>query len=226
MNQQQTASVCSRALAQRTTTETEQIMATHGRTARMTMAAAAVGSVLALAACGGGEGSPIGGNDDGPATNADGDVVLEFAQWWEPELPDGALRELIDDFEAANPGIKVKLLSGPYASTKRAAGRRRRLGDDARRRRPRRRLGQRLRQAGRDRRPDRPDGRGRIRRQPARQPDPGRRHDLHDPRGQLRLPAVHQQRPARQGRRHQPRRAPAPSSPTPRKKSARSASDA
>lgn len=39
-------------------------------------------------------------------------------QWWEPELPDGEFRALMDDFEAQNPGIKVKLLSGPYASTK------------------------------------------------------------------------------------------------------------
>lgn len=47
-----------------------------------------------------------------------GDVTLEFAQWWEPELPDGAFRELMDEFEAENPGITVELLSGPYASTK------------------------------------------------------------------------------------------------------------
>jgi len=50
--------------------------------------------------------------------SADGTVTLEFAQWWEPELPKGALRTLMDTFEAKNPGIKVKLLSGPYASTK------------------------------------------------------------------------------------------------------------
>jgi multiple sugar transport system substrate-binding protein len=37
-----------------------------------------------------------------------GDVVtLEFTQWWEPELPAGAFRALMDEFEAANPGIKV-----------------------------------------------------------------------------------------------------------------------
>lgn len=45
-------------------------------------------------------------------------VTLEFAQWWEPELPDGAFRGLMDQFETENPGIKVKLISGPYASTK------------------------------------------------------------------------------------------------------------
>ncbi len=47
-----------------------------------------------------------------------GEVTLEFAQWWEPELPAGELRALMDKFEAENPGIKVQLLSGPYASTK------------------------------------------------------------------------------------------------------------
>ncbi len=46
------------------------------------------------------------------------DVTLEFIQWWEPELPEGSFRGLMDEFEAANPGIKVELISGPYASTK------------------------------------------------------------------------------------------------------------
>ncbi len=50
-----------------------------------------------------------------PAAEA---VTLEFTQWWEPELPAGAFRALMDEFEAQNPGIKVKLISGPYASTK------------------------------------------------------------------------------------------------------------
>src|SRR5688572_25328842 len=43
---------------------------------------------------------------------------LEFIQWWEPELPAGALRGLMDDFEALNPGITVTLVSGPYANTR------------------------------------------------------------------------------------------------------------
>ncbi len=43
---------------------------------------------------------------------------LEFIQWWEPELPSGALRAIMDDFEAQNPGITVTLVSGPYASTR------------------------------------------------------------------------------------------------------------
>jgi multiple sugar transport system substrate-binding protein len=64
-----------------------------------------------VAGCGGGAEEP-------PAGASSGEVTLEFAQWWEPELPANALRGLMDEFEAANPGIKVKLLSGPYASTK------------------------------------------------------------------------------------------------------------
>ena len=53
-----------------------------------------------------------------PAADSGAVTTLEFSQWWEPELPQGALRGLMDQFEAANPGIKVKLLSGPFASTK------------------------------------------------------------------------------------------------------------
>ncbi|WP_193106130.1 sugar ABC transporter substrate-binding protein [Brachybacterium sp. FME24] len=59
----------------------------------------------ALAACGSSGGSG-------------GDGKLEFQQWWEPELPEGFLRELMDEFEEANDGITVELLSGPYAATK------------------------------------------------------------------------------------------------------------
>ncbi len=36
----------------------------------------------------------------------------------EPELGDGEFRGLMDQFEQENPGIKVDLVSGPYASTK------------------------------------------------------------------------------------------------------------
>jgi len=49
---------------------------------------------------------------------AEDTVTLEFSQWWEPELPQGAFRSLMDKFEEQNPGIKVELLSGPYSSTK------------------------------------------------------------------------------------------------------------
>lgn len=51
-------------------------------------------------------------------TSAVAQTNLEFVQWWEPELPAGALRQIMDDFEAKNPGIKVTLVSGPYANTR------------------------------------------------------------------------------------------------------------
>ncbi|WP_455904385.1 ABC transporter substrate-binding protein [Microbacterium sp.] len=73
-------------------------------------AATAAVTVLAVAGCAAGDSGTDGG--DG------GDVTIEFAQWWEPELPDGEFRALIDEFEDANPGITVELVSGPYASTK------------------------------------------------------------------------------------------------------------
>ncbi len=82
-----------------------------GRTAlRFAAVLTGTATMIALAGC-----AASGDGDDG---NSGGDVTIEFAQWWEPELPDGALRGLIDKFEDENPGIKVELLSGPYASTK------------------------------------------------------------------------------------------------------------
>lgn len=82
----------------------------HGRrrTLRVVGMTAAAVTVFTVAGC-------SAGGDGG---DAGGDVTLEFAQWWEPELPDGAFRELMDQFEEENPGITVELLSGPYASTK------------------------------------------------------------------------------------------------------------
>jgi len=47
-----------------------------------------------------------------------GDVTIEFIQWWAPELPAGSFRGIMDQFEAQNPGIKVKLISGPYSNTR------------------------------------------------------------------------------------------------------------
>ena len=51
-----------------------------------------------------------------PAFAQGGLVEIEFIQWWEPELPAGSLRAIVDGFEAQNPGIKVKLISGPYSA--------------------------------------------------------------------------------------------------------------
>ncbi|MCO8269074.1 sugar ABC transporter substrate-binding protein [Actinoplanes sp. TRM 88003] len=78
------------------------------RLRRLTAIATAVGLAAVMGACG-------GGSDD---ASSDGTVTLEFAQWWAPELPDGSFDKIINDFQTANPTIKVKLLSGPYASTK------------------------------------------------------------------------------------------------------------
>ena len=78
------------------------------RSLRLVGAAGATVVLVAAAGC------SSGGADGGDG----GNVTIEFAQWWEPELPDGEFRALIDEFEEANPGITVELVSGPYASTK------------------------------------------------------------------------------------------------------------
>ena len=52
----------------------------------------------------------------GACASAD-DVTLEFQQWWGVELPDGALQEIVDGFTEET-GIKIELLSNPYADTK------------------------------------------------------------------------------------------------------------
>ena len=48
---------------------------------------------------------------------ATSDVTLEFQQWWGVELPDGALQEIVDGFTDQT-GVKIELLSNPYADTK------------------------------------------------------------------------------------------------------------
>lgn len=73
--------------------------------------AAGIAGVLALAGC-------SGGGQAGADQSQGGTVTLEFMQWWEPELPDGSFRELMDRFESENPGIEVKLISGPWSQTK------------------------------------------------------------------------------------------------------------
>jgi multiple sugar transport system substrate-binding protein len=72
--------------------------------------AAMAAAALAMTGCTGG--------GTAPSASTGGTVTLEFAQWWEPELPANSLRSMMDKFESENPGIKVKLISGPYASTK------------------------------------------------------------------------------------------------------------
>ncbi|HEY8718102.1 sugar ABC transporter substrate-binding protein [Pengzhenrongella sp.] len=70
-------------------------------------------AVMLAAAC-------TGTASDGASGNAaaGADVTLEFAQWWEPELPPGLLRALMDKFEAENPTIKVELRTAPFTSTR------------------------------------------------------------------------------------------------------------
>lgn len=51
------------------------------------------------------------------ATTVFAQTNIEFIQWWEPEMPAGSLRSIMDDFEKANPDIKVSLVSGPYSTT-------------------------------------------------------------------------------------------------------------
>lgn len=89
------------------------------------LTASAVAVLLVLAGCSPasvdegaleGDAGDAGGSTE--PTTGEGTVTLELAQWWEPELPDGALREIVDGFEEQNPGVQVELLSGPYASTK------------------------------------------------------------------------------------------------------------
>lgn len=89
------------------------------KTRPLALSASALAVAALVAGCGGGGGGgETGTTDDKGDTGAAGEVVLEFSQWWEPELPDGEFRALMDKFEEENPGIKVELLSGPYASTK------------------------------------------------------------------------------------------------------------
>lgn len=78
-----------------------------GRRRLLGMMAVAAMVGTAVVGCGSDEDSDAGGT-----------VTLEFAQWWAPELPAGSFDKLMADFTAQNPNIKVKLLSGPYASTK------------------------------------------------------------------------------------------------------------
>lgn len=85
-------------------------------------------AIAAATAAGCGSGGSTGAVSPGDTTASAGEqtnagdsgeaVTLEFTQWWEPELPEGEFRKLMDHFQAENSGIKVKLISGPYSSTK------------------------------------------------------------------------------------------------------------
>ncbi|MDN4491007.1 sugar ABC transporter substrate-binding protein [Demequina sp. SYSU T00068] len=92
-------------------------MSNGARARKAFMAGAAGFAIFGLAACSSG-GTTTDDGSTGTDTGSGEEVTLEFAQWWEPELPEGMLRGLMDQFEEENPGITVELLSGPYASTK------------------------------------------------------------------------------------------------------------
>lgn len=59
-----------------------------------------------------------GGGNNGTPSNEDntGEVVLEFQQWFDNEMEAGYLQSVCDAFYAET-GIKVNLLSQPYADT-------------------------------------------------------------------------------------------------------------
>ncbi|WP_319563050.1 sugar ABC transporter substrate-binding protein [Marispirochaeta sp.] len=45
----------------------------------------------------------------------DQEIVLEFMQWWEPEMAPGAMEKICSQYEASHPGITIKRISKPYA---------------------------------------------------------------------------------------------------------------
>jgi len=78
--------------------------------------AAVIAPALLLAGCG--SSGPASTSPGASASQgAGGTVTLDFSQWWEVELNQGVMRGLMDRFEKDNPGIKVNLISNPYAAT-------------------------------------------------------------------------------------------------------------
>ncbi|MCY1152547.1 MAG: sugar ABC transporter substrate-binding protein [Sphaerochaetaceae bacterium] len=49
------------------------------------------------------------------SAKADETITLEFMQWWEPEMAPGVMEAICSEYEAANPGIKIKRISKPYS---------------------------------------------------------------------------------------------------------------
>ncbi len=49
------------------------------------------------------------------SSKADETITLEFMQWWEPEMAPGVMEAICSEYEAANPGIKIKRISKPYS---------------------------------------------------------------------------------------------------------------
>ncbi len=58
-----------------------------------------------------------GGQSEDKKGSASDEITLEFQQWWGVELPDGALKAIVDGYTEKT-GIKIELLSNPYSDTK------------------------------------------------------------------------------------------------------------
>ena len=86
----------------------------HRRSTAFVTAVAA--TALVLAGCSAGDGSDSG-SGSGSGSDSGEDVTLDFSQWWEVELGEGVMRDLMDRFEEEHPGIKVNLISNPYSAT-------------------------------------------------------------------------------------------------------------
>lgn len=62
-------------------------------------------------------GAAGGASSETTVESAPGEITLEFQQWWGVELPAGALDEICQNFTNET-GIKIEILSNPYADTK------------------------------------------------------------------------------------------------------------
>jgi multiple sugar transport system substrate-binding protein len=71
--------------------------------------------IMALAFTGCGGSSDSGDQEGGDAAGG----AIKFQQWWGAELPEGYLDQVVADFEEES-GIKVELLTAPWADTKTA----------------------------------------------------------------------------------------------------------
>jgi len=85
------------------------------------LAVGLIGVMMAgLVACGGSNDSGETSTDTTAATETAGsDVTLKFQQWWGAELPEGYLEDICAKYEEAT-GVKVELLTAPWADTKTA----------------------------------------------------------------------------------------------------------
>ena len=88
----------------------------------------ALAMIFALAACGGNAApaateapkaeAPAAEAPTAEAPKAEG-ITLKFQQWWGVELPEGYLQNIVDEYEAET-GVKIELISAPWADTKTA----------------------------------------------------------------------------------------------------------